>query len=275
VSRHLPTESWDPSECEAERIDNDWKNNVDGGLCLLVGSLILHHHWWFPYDPVAYQVLCSLKDDEDLAKHIYYQHCCAPPEYEYMTEAKSSREIGKLVATLCEDIAYIVRTFRGSASPIEPAQELRIQDAVLTMLVQFAGTMMHQYCDRLWTGRRLTTQKQYASLEVRHLSIYPAWPEPLNGLLHQAAIHSPILKPSTLKNPDLDFCHFVCSLLAPHNPPLSRPERSLRDTDGLVCVKDGEGYLLETDRNGTKPHFLYWHTRAMLAFDQLNQRERG
>ena len=46
VSRHLPTESWDPSECDAKKIDKEWKKNIDGGLCLLVGSLLLHHHWW-------------------------------------------------------------------------------------------------------------------------------------------------------------------------------------------------------------------------------------
>lgn len=265
VSRHLPTESWDPSECDAKKIDKEWKKNIDGGLCLLVGSLLLHHHWWFPYDPVAYQVLCRLKGEDNLAKGVYYQHLSSPPECPYITAETSSRKTEQLVAILCEDIAYIVQSFRGSGSPTNSAQVNRIHSAVLAMLIQFAGVTMRQYCQGVRDGNRLSPQKLRKSCEVQFLGVAPALEDSVKSLLNQAKIYSPIIKSSVLKKPDRASCEFVCSLLAPDTPPLSRTNLNTVKTHGLVCVNDANGYLLKSDRNGDSRHYLYWHTRAMLT----------
>jgi hypothetical protein len=266
VSHNFPVVNWNDwtdEECEKARIDTDWKKNIDGGICLLAGKLILHHHWWFPYDPVAYHVSCLLSGSESSAKNIYYQHLCVPPDFVYCTGADMSRTPEEMIATLCEDIVYVVESFRGSRAPLSDEQKQRLYSAVLTMLVQFTGKPTRRFCD--WIKEKSELIKKRTTQEVYFIDLAPNWTKGVLDTLRQSTIHSPILTGATLKNPDHEYCQYVCSLLAPHDPSMGKLDRSLRKTHGLVFIKDGNNYRLASDPNEDAPHFLYWHTRAMLA----------
>ncbi len=97
-------------------VKGNWQRNGFGGLCRLVGTMLLHHHWFFPYDHLAYRVLRFL-GGAAYVDHIYYDHLCLPP----CTTDNGERKITNLsqdLELLCQDIVAITGVRLNSDDPL-------------------------------------------------------------------------------------------------------------------------------------------------------------
>jgi hypothetical protein len=272
AARWLPTNSWSDRECETEKIEREWKSNIDGGLCRLVGTLILHHHWWYPYDPVAYELIRKLTD-EQYAKRIYNLHYSCSPEYERKQSGKRERTQLELQTTLSEDIAQIISSYRNAG--LDDQQQEGVHRAALVMIRQFCGQSVrwHGILDEdknisVGSSLRSVPSRTEASAELRFLNYRREWEQDFKGAMVQSSPNYPIVKSSTLRDEKSSapvYCPFVLSLLSPGKSPVARPNRSFGiRTDKRTVRISNRQFLVEEDKNGDREHFLYWHARAML-----------
>lgn len=108
-------------------------------LLHLVGTLILCHHWFYPYDAVAFAAIDELAPS---AEQVYKWHGYQAPTKPKLT----GRTFSEVFDTLCSDIEqlllYMSHAHEGVHRRTSPISEA-IREATATMLMLMAGQVMN------------------------------------------------------------------------------------------------------------------------------------
>jgi len=140
-----------------------------GEQCLVIGSLILTHHWYYFSDPVAHLLLHKLsqsrtdhasRSNELLSPCMNKYRFGSDPQLAGVKET-DTRSVEQLFLILCDDIEQIISFQRSYEGPRNSDYRDTIRTAAATMLTLLTGELYSGYLgasDSAVTIRHCTTR---------------------------------------------------------------------------------------------------------------------
>lgn len=236
--------------------------------CVVVGTLMLNHHLFFPFDAVTYKLFSALSS-ADYANQVYYLHCCCPPTHGLEKTLDSKTNIQEAIDTLTDDILRILElAFCDPHAAITGCREAKrklIKGAIVTMTVQLLGELCHGAAAESQDGEPLESLSNSADDCWSWIGPLASWKDfkvviESHDLTYTATHHT---KAQARPSP---FSKWVLAVLSPGLRTKAsgrmNSDRKGNTIHKFTVAEKGTKLTLARDHHHEAIHFLRAHTRA-------------